>query len=155
MKIIMVCPRYHPDIGGVETHVQEISERLVRKGYRVEVVCTDPHGTHPKTDCINGVKVTKFRSFAPNDAYFFAPQMAFYLKHRDAAILHAHGYHAFPALFAEMAADRYKRFIVTPHYHGKGHTPFRNFLFKFYGFIAKNIFSVQMSLSAYQNTKKS
>ncbi len=44
MKIAQVCPRYYPDIGGVETHVQEISERLVKRGFEVDVVCTDTTG---------------------------------------------------------------------------------------------------------------
>ena len=103
MKIIMVCPRYHPDIGGVETHVKEISERLVKRGHIVEVVCPDPHGVYPGKDLINGVHITRFRSFAPNDAYFFAPMMVFYLNKCEGSVLHAHGYHAFPALFAAMA----------------------------------------------------
>jgi len=140
MKIIQVCPRYFPDIGGVETHVREIAERLVKKGHNVEVVCTDPGGVHPKTDFINGVSVTRFRSFAPHDAFFIAPKMAPYLKTLDAEILHAHGYHAFPAMFAMMAA-RDKRFIFTPHYHGKGHTPLRNMLLTFYNPIGKAVFS--------------
>ena len=75
MKIIQVCPRYYPDIGGVETDVKEMSERLVRKGFEVEVVCTDPSGKHPKEEFINGVEVRRFRSIAPYDAYFFAPQI--------------------------------------------------------------------------------
>jgi glycosyltransferase involved in cell wall biosynthesis len=139
MKIVLVCPRYYPDIGGVEMHVQEISERLVKRGHSVEVVCTDPRGMHPKKDLIHGVHVTRFRGFAPNDAYFFAPRMMWYLKHSDAAILHAHGYHAFPALFAAMAAQG-KKFIFTPHYHGRGHTRFRNLLLKWYDLVAKRIF---------------
>ena len=139
MNIIQVCPRYFPDIGGVETHVQEISERLVRQGHQVEVVCTDPRGVHPRQDCINGVQVRRFRSFAPYDAYFIAPGMFHHIKTNDAEILHAHGYHAFPALFARMAVKE-KRFIFTPHYHGKGHTPFRNMLLKFYDPLGRTIF---------------
>lgn len=139
MKIIMVCPRYHPDIGGVETHVKEISERLVKRGHIVEVVCTDPRGVYPGKDLINGVHITRFRSFAPNDAYYFAPRMVFYLKKCEGSVLHAHGYHAFPALFASMAVQS-KRFIFTPHYHGRGHTWFRNILLMGYNVVAKRIF---------------
>ena len=139
MRIIQVCPRYYPDIGGVETHVREIAERLVKMGHKVEVVCTDPCGVHPKNDSINGISVTRFRSFAPHDAFFIAPKMAPYLKTLDAEILHAHGYHAFPALFAMLAA-REKRFIFTPHYHGKGHTPLRNILLTFYNPMGRAIF---------------
>jgi glycosyltransferase involved in cell wall biosynthesis len=139
MNIIQVCPRYFPDIGGVETHVQEISERLVKRGHQVEVVCTDPRGVHPKQDCIHGVRVRRFRSFAPHDAYFIAPGMLPYIRTHDAEILHAHGYHAFPALFASMAVNG-KKFIFTPHYHGRGHTQFRNILLKGYDIFAKRIF---------------
>ncbi|HQO63392.1 MAG: glycosyltransferase family 4 protein [Methanoregulaceae archaeon] len=139
MKIIQVCPRYYPDIGGVETHVREIAERLVKMDHKVEVVCTDPNRVHSKTDFINGVSVTRFRSFAPHDAFFIAPKMKIYLKTLNAEILHAHGYHAFPALFAMLAA-REKRFIFTPHYHGKGHTPLRNMLLTFYNPIGRAIF---------------
>jgi len=139
MNIIQVCPRYYPDIGGVETHVKEISERLVQRGHRVEVVCSDPHGIYPKKDIINGVQVTRFRSFAPGDAYFFAPGMFFYLKNSDAPVLHAHGYHAFPALFGALAV-RGKKFMFTPHYHGQGHTRFRNLLLTLYNVLGKRIF---------------
>jgi len=139
MKIIQVCPRYYPDIGGVETNVKEISERLVKKGHIVEVVCTDPHGSYPKKDQINGINVTRFKSFAPHDAYFFAPEIIHYLKNCEGDIIHAHGYHAFPALFAAIASHG-KRFIFTPHYHGRGHTRFRDFLLNFYNVVGKRIF---------------
>lgn len=44
MKIAQVCHRYYPYIGGVETRVEEISKRLVRKGFDVEVLTNDPSG---------------------------------------------------------------------------------------------------------------
>jgi glycosyltransferase involved in cell wall biosynthesis len=140
MNIIQVCPRYFPAIGGVETHVQEISERLVGNGHHVEVICTDPRGVHPRLDCINGVHVRRFWSFAPHEAYFIAPGMFRYIRTLDADILHAHGYHAFPALLSKMAVKD-KRFIFTPHYHGKGHTPLRNMLLKFYDPCGRTIFN--------------
>jgi len=31
MRILQVCPRYYPDMGGVEEHVRNISERLSKK----------------------------------------------------------------------------------------------------------------------------
>lgn len=129
MKIIQVCPRYYPDIGGVETHVKEISERLVKRGFEVEVVTTDPSGKLSKDDEINGVEVRRFRSLAPYDAYFFAPQIYFYLKKANCDLIHAHSYHALPAFFAALA-KRDRTFVFTSHYHGKGHTVLRNILHK-------------------------
>ena len=130
IKIAMVCPGYYPDIGGVETHVREISERLVRHGFDVEVVCTDPGGKYPHKDHLNGVRITRFGSFGPKNTFCLAPQMYFYLKNRDFDIVHAHNYHALPALFASAAAKG--RFFFTPHYHGKSHSPLRDLLLKPY-----------------------
>lgn len=140
MKIAQICPCYFPDIGGVETHVKEISERLAKAGHDVEVITTDPTGKLDKRDTINGVKVTRFRSFAPGNAYYFAPQIYFYLKKHNYDVIHAHSYHALPALFAALG-KRERRFVFTPHYHRSGHTAFRNLLHKPYRFLGKMIFS--------------
>lgn len=140
MKIAQICPRYSPDIGGVETHVKEISERLVRAGHKVEVITTDPTGKLARKDTINGVKVTRFRSFAPGNAYYFAPQIYFYLKKKDFDVIHAHSYHALPALFAALGKHK-RKLVLTPHYHRSGHTAFRNLLHKPYRLFGKMIFS--------------
>jgi glycosyltransferase involved in cell wall biosynthesis len=153
MKIIQVCPRYYPDIGGVETHVKEISERLVHRGFQVEVVCTDPTGKHPKEQAINGVKVKRFRSLAPGDAYFFAPQIYFYLKKQQCEVIHAHSYHALPALFAAFA-KRGRKFIFTSHYHGGGHTFFRNLLHKPYKAVGSHIFKTADRVICVSNFEK-
>ncbi|WP_410507578.1 glycosyltransferase family 4 protein [Methanosarcina hadiensis] len=140
MKIAQICPRYSPDIGGVETHVKEISERLVRAGHKVEVITTDPTGKLGKKGTINGVEVIRFRSFAPGNAYFFAPQIYFYLKKQDFDVIHAHSYHALPALFAALGKNG-RKLVFTPHYHRSGHTAFRNLLHKPYRLFGKMIFS--------------
>jgi glycosyltransferase involved in cell wall biosynthesis len=140
LKIAQVCPRYSPDIGGVETHVKEISERLAKKGHMVEVVTTDPSGKLPATETINGVKVTRFKCIAPGNAYFFTPKIYSYLKSREYDIIHGHSYHALPSLFAALAKNDSK-FMFTPHYHRSGHTFFRNLLHKPYRLLGKMIFS--------------
>jgi glycosyltransferase involved in cell wall biosynthesis len=137
MKIIQVCPKYYPEIGGVEAHVKELSEWLVTKGFDVEVVCTDPTGRYPKSDTINGVQIHRFFSLAPFDSYFFCPQIAFYLKSRSPDVIHAHNYRAFPLLFAAFAAqtDSERKFIITTHL---GFSKTFKFLYKIYNFICGN-----------------
>jgi hypothetical protein len=46
MKILQVCPKYFPSIGGVEEHVKNISERLAKK-HEVTVFTCDPLGKLP------------------------------------------------------------------------------------------------------------
>lgn len=138
MKIAQVCHRYHPDIGGVETHVKEISERLVEHGYDIEVICTDSTWKYPKQEYYKKIKITRFGSLAPKNAFYFAPQLYFYLKNRNFDIVHVHNYHAFPAFFASVAVKG--RLVFTPHYHGRSSSRLRNMLLKPYNHIARYIF---------------
>lgn len=139
MKIVQVCPRYYPDSGGVEKIVQEISERMAQRGHSVEVVTTDPSGLLPKYETINNVKIVRLRSFAPHEAYYFPPGIYSYLKNVECDLIHAHNYHAFPALIACMAKKGHK-LIISPYYHGKGHTFIRNLLFKLYNLVFETYF---------------
>jgi len=139
MRIAQVCPRYSPYIGGVETHVAELGRRLVRKGHEVTIVSTDPSGELPKSALIDGVRVLRFPAFAPGDAYYFSPALRSYMKKAQAFdIVHAHGYHAFPAYHA--SAPKAPKFIFTPHYHGHGHTAFRDLLLRPYAYLGRRIF---------------
>ena len=141
MKVVQVCPRYSPFIGGIETHVQEISERLVKNGFEVEVITTDPLGDLSREEIINEVKVKRFMSWAPNEAYYFSNKLKNYLKtnSENYDIVHAHNYQAFPALYAAQAKNRNK-LVFTPHYHGGGHTFIRNLLHVPYKVFGRKIF---------------
>ncbi len=141
MKIAHVCPRFYPYIGGVETHVMEVTRRLSNKGFEVEVLTTDPVGNLPKEEVLEKVKIRRFASWAPGESYFFSNQLRSYLVHnsRSYEIVHAHSYHAFPALYAARSKSK-NRFIFTSHFHGGGHTFMRNLLHIPYKYVAKNIF---------------
>jgi hypothetical protein len=80
LKIALVCPRYYPCIGGVETHVKEIGERLALLGNKVEVLTTDYPGKLNKTEEINGVLVRRFRSWAPSEALYYSPPLRAFIK---------------------------------------------------------------------------
>ena len=134
MKVVQVCPRYYPYIGGLETHVENISKRLARK-YDVSVFTTDPSGKLPKKEEISGVRVKRFKSFAPNEAYYFSLEMLRELRKVKSDIVHGHAYHAFPLFFSRYTQK--EKFVVTPHYHGVGHSLIRNFLIKLYKPIGK------------------
>jgi glycosyltransferase involved in cell wall biosynthesis len=54
-------------------------------------------------------------------------------------IVHAHSYHAFPALYASQS-KRGNRLVFTAHYHGTGHTFFRAMLHRPYKMIGRGIF---------------
>jgi len=141
MRIVQVCATYSPNVGGIETHVREISERLVKRGFDISVLTTDPSGKLSRVENINGVQVSRFNSWAPNEAYYFSGELKRHLikNSNTCDIIHAHSYHGLPALYAAQAKGRNK-FVFTPHYHGAGHTLFRSLLHMPYKFLAKRIF---------------
>jgi glycosyltransferase involved in cell wall biosynthesis len=116
MRIIQVCPRYFPHVGGVEQHVKHLSERLVQSGHEVEVLTTDPSGDLPEEDVIDGVTVKRYPVFAPQDTIYFSRPLYQALKHVEGDIVHAHDYQAWPMLAAALSASSNQaRFIVTLH----------------------------------------
>lgn len=123
-----MCQRYYPDIGGVEDHVKNIAERLAEK-HDVSVFTTASKML-PKEEIINGVQIRRFEAWSPSDAYYFSRGLKRSLQahSQEYDVIHAHNYHAFPALYAAQAKKRRNKLVFTPHYHGGGHTFFRSLL---------------------------
>ena len=131
MKIVQVTPRYPPRTGGVETHVSEISERLVERGHEVTVLTADAGEGVASREVRNGVTVRRYRGFAPGGAFHVAPLIAPAVRRIDADVVHAHNYHSLPVLFAGLGVQD-ERFVVTPHYHGGSANSFRDRLLSLY-----------------------
>ena len=136
MRVLEVCPKYYPSIGGVEEHVRNISERLAKE-HQVTVFACDPSRNLAREEQMNGVSVRRFKTFSPADAYHVSLEMARELKKVSFDIVHGHSYHALPLYFAKNAEA--KKFVVSPHYHGHGHTWTRNILIGLYKPFGKRI----------------
>jgi glycosyltransferase involved in cell wall biosynthesis len=135
LKILQVCPGvYFSGRGGVSEHVVRISEALVKLGHDVTVYATNS-GELPYVEIKNGVKVKRFPRIAPGVAYFFSPAMFFSLASADFDVVHAHNFNALPMHFALLA--KCKKFVVTAHFHGSGHSVFRDCLFKIFRIFGK------------------
>jgi glycosyltransferase involved in cell wall biosynthesis len=152
VKILQVCPGYLPGIGGVEQHVSNISQRLARE-HQVTVFAADPSGKLPREEEISGVLVRRFRSFSPHNAYHISLQMLRELRRSEFDIVHGHSYHALPLFFSRYA--KRKKFIVTSHYHGRGHTLFRDLLLKIYKPFGGRAFQEADKIIAVSNFEKS
>ena len=131
LDILQVAPRYPPQLGGVENHVQQISERLADRGHNVTVVTADERRGGEHRTQQNGVVVRRYRGFAPKGAMHLAPRIAAVVQRSDAEIIHAHNYHSFPLLFAALGAGD-RRFVVTTHYHGGSTSSTRDRLLSMY-----------------------
>jgi glycosyltransferase involved in cell wall biosynthesis len=141
LKVAQVCPRFFPNIGGIETHVQEIGSRLAESGVDLEVLTTDPSGRLINQEEVLRMKIRRFRSWAPSDAYFFSSDLRHFLKKHfiDYDLVHAHSYSAFPAVYAGFAKVDERPLVFTPHYHGGGHSLLRNLLHIPYRIVAKKV----------------
>lgn len=123
MKILQVQPDPYGVSGGIMAHVRNISERLAKK-HDVTLYATNRRLRLPRYELRNGVKVERFNCYAPGEAYYLSWEMLLRLRKAKFDIVHGHGYHALPLHFAPMA--KCNRFIATPHFHGVGHSTFRN-----------------------------
>jgi glycosyltransferase involved in cell wall biosynthesis len=141
MRIAFVSAHYSPFVGGVESHIVQIATRMARDGHEVAVVThQEADRDLPDNEIVDGVLVHRFPVPVPSRNYAFSPKMLGFLRHRgaDFDVVHAHGYHALPALAS--AVLRRGALVFTPHYHGTGHSPFRKLLHRPYRQLGKVIF---------------
>lgn len=131
MRVVQVVPQYPPRTGGVETHVAEVSERLVERGHDVTVVTADADGLTTSAESRGGVHVVRNPGFSPGGAFHIAPGIIRSVRGLDADVVHAHNYHALPVLFAAIGASN-TPFVVTPHYHGGSASAIRDRLLDAY-----------------------
>ncbi|MFC7527397.1 glycosyltransferase family 4 protein [Actinoplanes sp. GCM10030250] len=136
MRIALVANAYHPDIGGVETHVRRLCAGLTAAGDDVEVIT---QGATRSVDSVDGVLVRRFPLTVPAGNFRLSvPLWRWLSAHAEEYdILHAHSYHALAALCA--ALGNRAPLVFTPHYHGTGHSRFRAALHPLYRPLGRTI----------------
>ena len=146
MKIAYVTKHYAPFRGGVETHVEEIAVRMAAKGHVVEVLTQASDHCSPPVELIDGVVVRRFPPVSASRHYAFAPGLWSYLAREGGRydVVHAHSYHALPALGAAILSRQ--PLVFTPHYHGTGHSRLRGFLHTPYRRLGAVIFARSRSV---------
>jgi len=138
MRIIHVAPRYHPHIGGVEYVVKSVAERLVKMGHTVTVIAGEPSIGKLREEEINGVEVIRWPTWSPGDSYHI-PRQRNKLREfltdlvKDADVVHVHNVHAIFSMYAlEIVKNTSVRIVMTPYYHGTGHTVARRILWSYW-----------------------
>ncbi|MFL5802453.1 MAG: glycosyltransferase family 4 protein [Roseiflexaceae bacterium] len=129
MRILHVTPGYYPELGGVERHVQDVSEALARLGHIVVVVTMTADARLPRHEVLAGVEIRRLTAIGPRN-YRLSLDLARYLRQQRFDIVHAHNYHALPMLFAAMACGAHC--VVSPYYHGRAHSRGADFLHRLY-----------------------
>lgn len=121
LSILMVTPRFPPDIGGVERHVAEVASRLVKQGVSVHVLCTDRTGDRLGTETRDGIRVTRVRAWPSTRDYYVAPGLWLEMAKSRYDIVHVQSYHTAvaPLVMARAIRDA-TPFVLT--FHGGGHS---------------------------------
>lgn len=89
MKIVQLTPYFYPHLGGVESHVLELSKQLKKKGHEVLVVTTKLEGTKDRS-LVEGVPVKRVEPFTIQFSTPIIPDLSKSLMEEDFDILHSH-----------------------------------------------------------------
>lgn len=74
LRVLMVCPRYLPQVGGTEMHVYEVTRRLSALGsFEITVLTTDRSRRLPRREVIAGISVLRVPAWPRRRDYYFAP----------------------------------------------------------------------------------
>jgi len=91
MHVLQTPVRFYPDVGGVESHVRELSSRLVDRDHAVTVLCAETDDA-PRRETVEGVSVVRLSSpcsIANTDLTPWLPVAAIRLARR-VDIIHTH-----------------------------------------------------------------
>ncbi len=121
-KVLMVCMKYLPDVGGIETHVKEVASRLNNSGeFDVTVLTTDISQTRPRYEVIDGVRTLRVAAYPRNKDFYISPEIYKIVAGGDWDLVHQQGIHTAVPPIAMLAAARARIPYVTT-FHTGGHS---------------------------------
>ncbi len=120
-RVLMVCARFPPYIGGTEAHVSELSARLAARGHDVTVLTTVLDRAEASEQVEHGLVVRRVRAYPRGGDLHAAPDLHGLVRDSGADVVHVQGYHTLVAPIAMNAAHRARLpYVVT--FHSGGHS---------------------------------
>ncbi len=121
LRVLMVATRAYPYVGGVETHVYQVSRRLARAGVDVTVLSTDLSRKLPVEEVVEGVRLWRVPAWPARHDYYVAPGIYHAMQRERWDVVHCQGYHTFVPPIALLAAlHAGMPYVLT--FHGGGHS---------------------------------
>jgi len=122
LRILMVCPRYLPEVGGTEMHVYEVTHRLsAMEGFEVTVLTTDRSRRLPREEVVAGTSVLRVPSWPRGRDYYLAPGIAAVIRQHRWDLVHCQGVHT-PVPLLAMASARRAGIPYLVTFHTGGHS---------------------------------
>jgi len=106
MRIAMISARALPMMGGVETHVHEVTRRMSSAGAEVTVLTTDTTSELPSEETTSGYRVRRWPAYPRSRDYYLSPGLIRHLSRSsgDYDVAHVQGVHTLIAPTALTAA---------------------------------------------------
>ena len=122
IRVLVVTASFLPDLGGIETHVYEVTRRLVtHDDLDITVLTTDRSGSRQTTEHYEGFTVLRCRSYPRRRDYFVAPAIYRHINENHYDLVHCQGIHTAVPILAMLAARRkHIPYVVT--FHTGGHS---------------------------------
>lgn len=129
LRLAMVTARALPYMGGIETHVHEVSRRLAASGVNVTVLTTDTSGDLPPSESVDGYEILRWPAYPRSRDYLWSPGLFRHLRgaQSDYDVVHVQGVHTFVPPAALAAARRRIPSVLTFHTGGNS-SGLRNFI---------------------------
>ncbi|WP_101951656.1 glycosyltransferase family 4 protein [Mycobacterium sp. 3519A] len=132
LRVGLIIPRFAPYLGGAETYAAQAAAALAAKGAEVTVITQIPRrATLSARDRQDGYNIERYD--LPVGEVFDLPSPAAAGTARQSRRFDVVWVHSYHTPLAWLAAEQAKAPVVlTPWYHGAGHTPMRNAMHRFY-----------------------
>jgi glycosyltransferase involved in cell wall biosynthesis len=122
LRILMVGPRYLPDLGGTEMHVHEVARHLsARGGFEITILATDRSRLLPRHEMVEGIPVLRVPSWPRRRDYYLAPGIATVIRRRSWDLVHCQGIHT-PVPVLAMLSARWAGIPYLVTFHTGGHS---------------------------------
>jgi len=119
-RVLTVTPRYLPEMGGVESHVQQVMTRLAG-AYEFTLVTSDNGLGLPPREVLDAVPVLRVPAYPRGRDWRFAPGVTTAITTSSPDLVHVQGVHTFvPVLAMRAARRRGLPYVVT--FHTGGHS---------------------------------
>lgn len=122
VQVLVVAARFLPDLGGTETHINEVTRRMAKRtDLKFTVLTTDRSGARLTREDFQGFTVLRTRSYPRKRDWYFAPGIYTQIVNHDYDIIHCQGIHTAVPIIAIIAAKR-KRIPYVVSLHTGGHS---------------------------------
>lgn len=116
LRILMVTPRYYPQCGRLENHVQQVAQRLVHAGHDVTVLTSSSNRRFAYQEQVAGVKIQRVAEGLEEATYDAALDLYNTIRYGQWDIVHLQSSHTMIGLLGMYGALQARiPYVVTLH----------------------------------------